>query len=247
MKIRIYEYPMLTGAEHLHSANPVERGYLEMDEFDEDKCFYLCNWCLWTKTKPECLHSDVTTCQHGIVFMNPETDIHCLALSDGWLYGKIEHIQNYVNAHLDNAAWLNDETNPYKSETTNAFAPMHVSAAVPTSDCGVALVPVNNFAELDKIKQSGVTKEQLATAETLRTIKPQRLYRHFKIKLYFVLDIAEHTETGERYVVYKAMYGDYKTYVRPYDMFASEVDHVKYPDVKQKYRFELVEDGAINE
>lgn len=75
----------------------------------------------------------------------------------------------------------------------------------------------------------------------MRKIETQKMYRHFKGKLYYILDVAEHTETGELYIVYKALYEDYKTYIRPYDMFVSEVDHDKYPDVTQKYRFELVE------
>ena len=51
-----------------------------------------------------------------------------------------------------------------------------------------------------------------------------------------------HTETQEKIVVYEALYGDYKYFVRPYEMFVLKVDHDKYLDVKQEYRFELIEE-----
>ena len=75
----------------------------------------------------------------------------------------------------------------------------------------------------------------------MREIKINGLYRHFKGNLYKVIGVANDSETLEKIVVYVSMKDESTLWTRPLTMFLSEVDKNKYPEVKQKYRFELVE------
>ena len=73
----------------------------------------------------------------------------------------------------------------------------------------------------------------------MQELKINRVYKHYKGDYCLVEDIAKDSETTEEMVVYRKLYGDGSLWVRPKEMFLSEVDHEKYPNVKQKYRFEL--------
>ena len=66
-------------------------------------------------------------------------------------------------------------------------------------------------------------------------VKIKGIYRHYKGNLYLVEDVAVNSETLEKMVVYRALYGDNSVWVRPYDMFIEEVE-----GKDQKHRFELV-------
>lgn len=70
-------------------------------------------------------------------------------------------------------------------------------------------------------------------------LKIKGVYKHFKNNYYILEDVATHSETGEKYAVYRQLYGNGELYIRPLDMFLSEVDKNKYPNVKQKFRFQL--------
>ena len=79
----------------------------------------------------------------------------------------------------------------------------------------------------------------------MNELKIKGIYKHFKGDYYLVEDIAKYSETEEDVVIYRKLYDDGALWVRPKDMFLEEVDHEKYPDVKQKYRFELQEIKSV--
>ena len=113
---------------------------------------------------------------------------------------------------------------------------------------GKSGIPVSldreEYMELDtepEPEEEETVRRDIREGDLVQHFKREWVSEHTAEYLYKVLAFAQHTETGEKLVIYQAMYPPFKICARPYDMFMSEVDREKYPEVKQKYRFEKVE------
>ncbi len=79
----------------------------------------------------------------------------------------------------------------------------------------------------------------------MNKLEPMTVVKHFKGNQYIVLGVAKHTELNTDLVIYRSLDGERKLYARPLDMFMSDVDKDKYPDVQQKERFKYV--GSVKD
>lgn len=96
----------------LKSDKIIVHGYVELDEFDPEKAFRLCNWENWTSEKPEENHTDISNIGHGLIVIdesNKWNPVYHLALSGGWLTGDYQKMQRYFHYHMHPCClWLRE-------------------------------------------------------------------------------------------------------------------------------------------
>ncbi len=100
--------------------------------------------------------------------------------------------------------------------------------------------PEINETEESENRNADTPKRDIQAGDIVQHFKREWVSPETSEYLYKVLAVAYHTENGEKLVIYQALYAPFKICARPYDMFMSEVDREKYPDIRQKYRFEKV-------
>ena len=100
--------------------------------------------------------------------------------------------------------------------------------------------PEINEPEETENGNADTPKRDIQVGDIVQHFKREWVSQETSEYLYKVLAVAHHTENGEKLVIYQALYAPFKICARPYDMFMSEVDREKYPDIRQKYRFDKV-------
>ena len=100
--------------------------------------------------------------------------------------------------------------------------------------------PEINETEESENRNADTSKRDIQVGDIVQHFKREWVSPETSEYLYKVLAVVYHTENGEKLVIYQALYAPFKICARPYDMFMSEVDREKYPDIRQKYRFEKV-------
>lgn len=108
------------------------------------------------------------------------------------------------------------------------------------TETGAETVDLEPRLNADEDNTAKTTERNLREGDIVQHFKREWVNQQTSEYQYKILAFAQHTETEEKLVIYQALYAPFKIYARPYDMFMSEVDRVKYQDVKQKYRFEKV-------
>ena len=81
---------------------------------------------------------------------------------------------------------------------------------------------------------------KFASGDIIQHFKRETVDQNSMQYLYEYIGVAMHSETRDRMIVYRALYGEKELFVRPYEMFMDEVDHEKHPEIRQKYRFEKI-------
>lgn len=106
MKVQIYIFNQnVRNGKFSHDLVPIYLGYAEVETFDAEHIWGLCNWGEYTEEKPENLFANISSCGHGLCVINPETQEYHLALSHGWLIGTEKEISDYVFEHRHDVIW----------------------------------------------------------------------------------------------------------------------------------------------
>lgn len=106
MQVHIYHFNQkVVKGKFVHDLVATHLGYAEVEEFDAETVWTLCNWGEWAEEKPENLHANISACGHGLCVINPETQERWLALSNGWLVGDEKKISDYVFNNRHEVLW----------------------------------------------------------------------------------------------------------------------------------------------